>query len=172
MRAYLGRHGVCFVVRAGRQSDRIRVVSTLDTNVPHEHGVAVAADHGGAGVGAGGVDLTWFVAVIVVATTLEPVASEPTWFLADDAGVGVGGVGAELVRGGAVGADLGGAGVGTVVVAELEWFEPVLERLIMVASVIALLASELEWLVVVVVAVAAVPVMSLVAERHLYTKNK
>ncbi|KAE8899418.1 hypothetical protein PF005_g6310 [Phytophthora fragariae] len=135
MRAYLGRHGVCFVVRAGRQSDRIRVVSTLDTNVPHEHGVAVAADHGGAGVGAGGV-------------------------------------GAELVRGGAVGADLGGAGVGTVVVAELEWFEPVPERLIMVASVIALLASELEWLVVVAVAVAAVPVMSLVAERHLYTKNK
>ncbi|KAE9323467.1 hypothetical protein PF001_g3907 [Phytophthora fragariae] len=69
-------------------------------------------------------------------------------------------------------ADLGGAGVGTVVVAELEWFEPVPERLIMVASVIALLASELEWLVVVAVAVAAVPVMSLVAERHLYTKNK
>ncbi|KAE9179454.1 hypothetical protein PF002_g27807 [Phytophthora fragariae] len=53
----------------------------------------------------------------------------------------------------------------TVVVAELEWFVPVLERLIMVASVIALLASELEWLVVVVVAVAvaAVPVLSLVA---------
>ncbi|KAE9171012.1 hypothetical protein PF005_g27326 [Phytophthora fragariae] len=141
MRSYLGRHGVCFVVQAGRQSGRLRVVSTLDTNV---FLAEIPADHGGASVGAGGV-------------------------------------GADVVRGGAVGGDRGCAGVGadvvltlvapalalllTVVVAELEWFVPVLERLIVVASVIALLASELEWLVVVVVAVAvaAVPVLSLVA---------
>ncbi|KAE9276528.1 hypothetical protein PF001_g26077 [Phytophthora fragariae] len=147
MRSYLGRHGVCFVVQAGRQSGRLRVVSTLDTNV---FLAEIPADHGGASVGAGGVGAD--VEVIVVESAL---ASELKYFVA------VLGPLLEVLTLVAPALAL----LLTVVVAELEWFVPVLERLIMVASVIALLASELEWLVVVVVAVAvaAVPVLSLVA---------
>ncbi|KAE8985808.1 hypothetical protein PR002_g22530 [Phytophthora rubi] len=114
------RHDVCFVVRAGGQSDRLRVVSTLGTNTG-----ATRSDDAGSGgietsVGRNGDEFDVNAAAGGVGVAHVGIAIDGGAVLRDLAGAadhgdvsnGAGGVGDGGVRGIAGGADHGGASVG------------------------------------------------------------